>query len=147
MTSTDVSVKTAEEIARIASLLNHPLRVRLLLALATTGPGSATGLSVQLGGLTVGDCHYHLTALKKGGVIRLARSRPVRGATERVYRLAPLIRTTRGATYLQEFIDVITPPTTSTANAPVIAAHVRAVAGEAVEQRGRHDLPGTNDPV
>lgn len=109
MTSTNASVKAADEIARIASLLNHPLRIRMMLALATTGPSSATVLSTQLGDVTVGDCHYHLTTLKNGGVIKLTRSRSVRGATERIYRLTPRKRATREATQLRDFIDVVMP--------------------------------------
>ena len=124
MTDAKASVKTADEIARLASLLNHPLRIRLMHALATTGPSSATVLSIQLGDVTVGDCHYHLTTLKDGGVIKLARSRSVRGATERVYRLAPRKRATQGATHLRDFIDVVMPATISAGSTPMVAAAV-----------------------
>lgn len=104
-----VSVKAAEAIARLASLLSHPLRVRLMAALATEGPGSATSFSDHFGDVSVGDCHYHLTALRNGGVIELVRSRQVRGATERIYRLRPRSRW-RGAQYFRPFIDVLLPP-------------------------------------
>lgn len=99
----------ATEAALFAKLLSHPVRIRLMLALAATGTSSATMLSVQLGDVTVGDCHYHLTKLKDGGAIKLVRSRPVRGATERVYRLAPRPRVAQGAMYLRHFIDVSMP--------------------------------------
>ena len=124
MTSANASVETADEIARLASLLNHPLRIRLMLALATTGPSSATVLSLQLGDVTVGDCHYHLTTLRDGGIIKLVRSRSVRGATERVYRLAPRKRTTGGATQLRDFIDLVMPTMISAASTPEIAVAV-----------------------
>jgi len=120
----ECSAKAADEIARLASLLNHPLRIRLMLALATTGPSSATVLSNQLGDVTVSDCHYHLTTLREGGVIKLARSRPVRGATERVYRLAPRPRTARGAMHLRHFLDVVMPATIAAGSAPVVGAPV-----------------------
>ncbi len=126
MTSTNLSIKAADEIARLAGLLNHPLRVRLLHALAA-GPGSATVLSAQLGDVSVGDCHYHLKTLKDGGAIKLARSRSVRGATERVYRLVPMKRTTGGAMQLRDFIDAVLPSTISTASARGVVA---AVSGE-----------------
>jgi predicted ArsR family transcriptional regulator len=87
--NTELDAETAQGIADWARLLNHPLRVRLMAALATTGPGSATSFSDQFGDASVGDCHYHLKELRKGGAIELARSRQVRGATERVYRLTP----------------------------------------------------------
>ena len=89
MTSATVSVEAADEIARLANLLGHPLRVRLLTALADAGPGSPTMFSGQFGDATVGDCHYHLKALRNGGMVELDHSRPVRGVTERIYRLAP----------------------------------------------------------
>lgn len=122
MTSANVSAESAEEIARLAFLLNHPLRIRLLLALAATGPSSATVLSAQLGDVTVGDCHYHLTKLKDGGIIKLVYSRAVRGATERVYRLAPRRRASQGAMHLRDFIDVVVSTTISAGSAPVVAA-------------------------
>lgn len=124
MTSANASVKTAEETARLASLLGHPLRIRLMLALATNGPSSATLLSVQLGDVTVGDCHYHLTTLKDGGVIKLVRSRSVRGATERVYRLAPQTRATRRATHLRHLMDVVMPTTISAESTSAVAETV-----------------------
>lgn len=84
-----MSLKNAGEIARLANLLGHPLRIRLLKALADSGPGSATMFSGQFGDATVGDCHYHLKALKRGGMVELDHSRAVRGVTERIYRLTP----------------------------------------------------------
>jgi DNA-binding transcriptional ArsR family regulator len=104
LTATNVSVETADEIARLATLLSHPLRVRLMTALGTVGSGSATTFSGQFGDVSVGDCHYHLKALRKGGVIDLVQSRAVRGATERVYRLTPRSRW-RGAHHLRHLID------------------------------------------
>ncbi len=107
-----MSVKTATEIARLAKLLGHPLRVRLMTALAVDGSGSATLFSGRFGDVTVGDCHYHLKALRDGGFIELARSRQVRGATERVYRLVPRSRQ-RGARNLRDVIDLLLPATSS----------------------------------
>jgi len=76
-------------------------------------------LSVQFGDVTVGDCHYHLKTLKDGGVIKLVRSRSVRGATERVYRLAPLPRAAQRAMDLRLFLDVVMPATISAESTPV----------------------------
>jgi len=108
LTSATVSVKAAAEIARLATVLGHPLRVRLVTALETDGAGSATTFSGQFGDVTVGDCHYHLKALKDEGVVELVHSRQVRGATERVYRLAPPSRWP-GAQPLRDFVDLLLP--------------------------------------
>jgi predicted ArsR family transcriptional regulator len=106
LTKAALSVEDANEIAGLASLLSHPLRARLLTALATTGPGSATLFSGRFGDATVGDCHYHLKVLRKDGVVELDHSRPVRGVTERVYRLARPSRLP-GALPLRHFADLL----------------------------------------
>lgn len=87
--ATAPSAESAAAVAKLASLFGHPLRIRLVSALASSRTGSATSFSEKFGDVSVGDCHYHLTALQKGGVIELVRTRKVRGATERVYRLIP----------------------------------------------------------
>jgi len=115
LTGANVSVETAAEISRLAGLLSHPLRIRLMTALATTGPGSATTFALQFGDVTVGDCHYHLRALRDGGVVKLIRSRSVRGATERVYCLSPPSRRP-DAKQLQHFIDMVLSTTASPAS-------------------------------
>ncbi len=120
MTSATVSVKVAAEIARLATVLGHPLRVRLVTALETDGPGSATTFSGKFGDVTVGDCHYHLKALKDEGVIELVHSRPVRGATERVYRLAPRSHWP-GAQPLRDFVDLLLPATSLLERKPAAA--------------------------
>jgi DNA-binding transcriptional ArsR family regulator len=83
------SAESAAAVAQLASVFGHPLRIRLITALASNGTGSATTFSEEFGDVSVGDCHYHLTTLRKGGVIELVRTRKVRGAKERVYRLVP----------------------------------------------------------
>ncbi len=107
MTNAPVSLEAANEIAHLARLLSHPLRVRLLAALVT-GPGSATQFSDRFGDATVGDCHYHLKVLKRGGVVELDHSRPVRGVTERIYRLTRPSHL-RGAPHLRHFADLLAP--------------------------------------
>lgn len=104
--SANTDATTAHEVAEWATLLRHPLRIRLMAALATTGPGSATFFSSQFGDASVGDCHYHLTTLRKAGAVELARSRPVRGATERVYRLTPRYRWS-SARHLRELLELL----------------------------------------
>src|SRR4051794_30424148 len=83
-----------------------------MIALAAAGSGSATMFSDQFGDVSVGDCHYHLKVLRNGGAIELLSSRQVRGATERIYRLAPGYRW-RGTRRLQDVIDILLPATSS----------------------------------
>ena len=82
-----IAKSTAEALARVANSFRHPLRIRIVRSLAINGAGSATTLSRYFGDASVGDCHYHLKALRKDGIVELVRSRQVRGAKERIYRL------------------------------------------------------------
>jgi DNA-binding transcriptional ArsR family regulator len=104
-----ISMEAADEAARFARALGHPLRVRLLAGLATIGPGSPTMFSGRFGDTSVGDCHYHLKALRTAGLADLSHSRPVRGVTERVYRLAPRSEWQGAAGHLLEALDVLLP--------------------------------------
>jgi len=84
-----ISYEAAGEISRLMKLFSHPIRQQILTALAADGPASPTTLSERFPDYTVGDCNYHLSALKSGGVVAIARSRQVRGANERIYRVEP----------------------------------------------------------
>jgi hypothetical protein len=81
-----------EEISSLFFLFSHPLRLRMAIALLPGGRQSATSLSEQFEDVDVGHCYYHLVKLANGGVIELADSRKVRGATERIYRMTPPAR-------------------------------------------------------
>jgi predicted ArsR family transcriptional regulator len=71
--------------ARALRVLAHPLRARLLSALRTAGPATATRLAEQLGTNT-GATSYHLRAL---AAVDLVREEPGRGTTrERWWRAA-----------------------------------------------------------
>lgn len=74
-------------IASLAAALGHPLRVRILDALAA-GPSSASGLEAEFGDAG-NSVHYHLRVLEKLNVVELHEMRPVRGFTEYVFRLRP----------------------------------------------------------
>lgn len=90
MASRDLIGQTpSDAVCRVASALGHPRRIRILLALAA-GPGSATSLAKSIGDdLTRKDVEYHVQVLVEGGVVALAGSRRIRGATERLYELPP----------------------------------------------------------
>jgi DNA-binding transcriptional ArsR family regulator len=83
--------KRVPPVQRLAIALKHPLRARLLTALVG-GDGSATQLSRQFGDVSVGDASYHLSVLAdECGLIDRVRSRQVRGAVERFFRLRPSV--------------------------------------------------------
>ncbi len=74
-------------IANLAAALGHPLRIRILDALAA-GPSSASGLEAKIDDAG-NSVHYHLRVLEKLNVVELHETRPVRGFTEYVFRLRP----------------------------------------------------------
>jgi DNA-binding transcriptional ArsR family regulator len=76
-------------LGRVALALGHPLRIRALSALSL-GEGSASTLCRCLDCDSVGDLSYHLRVLADDcGLIERVRSRQVRGAFERFFRLKP----------------------------------------------------------
>src|SRR4029077_6342652 len=78
---------TLSVVGRVGIALTHPLRVRILFALAA-GEGSATRLSNQFGDASVSDVSYHLGVLADDcDLVEQVRVRPVRGAMENFYRL------------------------------------------------------------
>jgi DNA-binding transcriptional ArsR family regulator len=73
--------------AQAASLLGHPLRLKLLEHL---GQGdSASGLARKLG-MPRQVLNYHLKALETAGVVEFVEDRPRRGLKERVVRATAL---------------------------------------------------------
>lgn len=86
------SYEAASEVARLMKLFSHPFRLQIVNTLALEGVASATTLSARFDDVSLGDCNYHLRALQSGGAIALVKSRKVRGAEERIYRIEPLSR-------------------------------------------------------
>jgi DNA-binding transcriptional ArsR family regulator len=77
----------AKELAELAAVLSHPLRLRMLKMLGD-GPNSAIRMSEALGdGVSGGDCSYHLSVLAEAGMIELVGQQKRRGATEKMFRL------------------------------------------------------------
>lgn len=75
-------VQVIDQLER-ATFLLHPLRLRLLNALAV--PGSSTGLGRRFG-LSRQQVNYHLRQLEAAGLIELVGERRLRGCTERLLR-------------------------------------------------------------
>jgi DNA-binding transcriptional ArsR family regulator len=82
MSQTKQSDATHE--TRMMKALSHPLRWRILEALAT-GPASPSMIATELGE-PLGNVSYHVKILLSYDAIELVETRPVRGALEHVYR-------------------------------------------------------------
>src|SRR3954452_11601854 len=76
--------KSAAQVESLAAIVTHPLRRRLWYSI-TERPISPRELADQLQE-PVNDVAYHVRVLRDIGVIELAGTRPVRGATQHFYR-------------------------------------------------------------
>jgi DNA-binding transcriptional ArsR family regulator len=81
--SSALAVKVVRGALQAASLLGHPLRLKVLEKLAQ--PDSASGLARQLG-VPRQVVNYHLKALEGAGVVEFVEERPRGGMKERVMR-------------------------------------------------------------
>jgi Helix-turn-helix domain len=73
----------------LARANTHPLRISILEVLAMDGGRtlSPSDLSYELR-TPLSNVNYHVTELRRTGLVELAGERPVRGATEHFYREA-----------------------------------------------------------
>lgn len=72
---------------RLAKALSHPLRQRLLVALADGRVASPSELAAELDA-GLGDVSYHTKQLHRHGLLELVRTERVRGATKHFYTAA-----------------------------------------------------------
>src|SRR6187551_2317074 len=74
---------------RLARANTHPLRISVLEVLGMDGGRtlSPSDLSYELR-TPLSNVNYHVTELRRTGLVELAGERPVRGATEHFYREA-----------------------------------------------------------
>ena len=77
--------KSKAQVESLAAIVTHPLRRRIWYAMAGQSPISPRELADQLRE-PVNDVAYHVRRLRDMGVIELAGTRPVRGATQHFYR-------------------------------------------------------------
>jgi predicted transcriptional regulator len=77
--------KSAAQVESLAAIVTHPLRRRIWYAMAEQRPISPRELADVLNE-PVNDVAYHVRVLRDMGVIELAGTRPVRGATQHFYR-------------------------------------------------------------
>lgn len=73
----------------LARANTHPLRISILEVLGMDGGRtlSPSDLSYELR-MPLSNVNYHVTELRRTGLVELTRERPVRGATEHFYREA-----------------------------------------------------------
>jgi DNA-binding transcriptional ArsR family regulator len=71
----------------LARANTHPLRISILEVLGMDGGRtlSPSDLSYELR-TPLSNVNYHVTELRRGGLVELTAERPVRGATEHFYR-------------------------------------------------------------
>lgn len=85
-----ITLRRAKSVARAASALDHPLRVRIIDELVREGGRlSPKDLSTRLGE-PLTNVSYHVRQLRLCGAIKLDGTRPRRGALEHYYRATPL---------------------------------------------------------
>src|SRR4051794_24184074 len=72
---------------RLARANTHPLRISILEVLGMDGGRtlSPSDLSYELR-TPLSNVNYHVTELRRTGLVEIAREQPVRGATEHFYR-------------------------------------------------------------
>jgi DNA-binding transcriptional ArsR family regulator len=71
--------------AELISVLNHPLRRRILRALDQQEVASPVELSRRLQE-PIGNVSYHMKCMRDLDVVKLVRTKPVRGSAEHFYR-------------------------------------------------------------
>jgi DNA-binding transcriptional ArsR family regulator len=90
-----------EELAALARLLGHPVRVRIL-DLLQDRDASPSALTPEIGE-PLGTVAYHFKLLADQGALELRGTRQVRGAIERTYGISPASR--KDLDGLKEWLD------------------------------------------
>lgn len=68
-------------------LILHPVRMRIVTALAAGAPSTAAELAERLGDVPPATLYRHLNVMWRGGILEVTDERRVRGATERRFAL------------------------------------------------------------
>jgi DNA-binding transcriptional ArsR family regulator len=88
----DTRPSTEDALARVGRAFSHPLRIRIVLALADLNESSPIELAQRVEA-PLGTVSYHVRYLSDLGAIELKRMVPRRGALQHYYALADVIRT------------------------------------------------------
>lgn len=70
-----------------ADLILHPVRMRIIMALAE-GQMTARQIAALLPDVAPATLYRHLNTMTEGGILTIVESHPVRGTVEKVYALA-----------------------------------------------------------
>ena len=70
-----------------ADLILHPVRLRIVQSLLGGRELTTAEISAELPDVPTATLYRHIGTLAKAGVLAVAQERPVRGTTERTYRL------------------------------------------------------------
>jgi DNA-binding transcriptional ArsR family regulator len=73
--------------SRTADLILHPVRLQILQALLGGRELTTAEIGSELPEVPAATLYRHIGTLAKAGVLEVVRERPVRGTTERTYRL------------------------------------------------------------
>lgn len=85
--ATGTTGRAAQERPRGPDLILHPVRMRIILALAGGGMATAAELAARLEDVPPATLYRHLGALQQGGILEIAEERRIRGAVERRFTL------------------------------------------------------------
>jgi DNA-binding transcriptional ArsR family regulator len=72
-----------------SQLLLHPVRMRIVVALAGRGPSTVREISTRMTDVPPATLYRHVRVLAQSGIATVVGERPVRGAVERTYALVP----------------------------------------------------------
>ena len=72
-------------------LVLHPVRLRALQHLRAAGEATAKEIAAAMEDVPRATAYRHVKALEEGGAIEVARTRRVRGATEKTYAPSPRV--------------------------------------------------------
>ncbi len=89
MNDNDAPVTGPSQATTGPDLILHPVRMRIILALAGGGSATTTELASRLPGIAPATLYRHLDVLRRGGILAVAEERRVRGTTERRFVLHP----------------------------------------------------------
>lgn len=85
--SETVPARTRASVSREADLILHPVRMRILMALASGHEMTASAIESVLADVPHASLYRHLGVMVDGGMLDVVGERRVRGAVERTYAI------------------------------------------------------------
>lgn len=84
--TTAAAIEHEAWLRRLGKIMSHPSRISILHALSQSGSASPSEVAAAAS-VSLGPYAYHMRTLRALGVVRLQRTKRVRGATEHFYEL------------------------------------------------------------